>query len=116
AGRDDVKPWRVVQQGADQGGDCVYDVLAAVQQQHRLGTGEPLDEALLAPGQVQGLGGQPRDGCGGIGDVEPDQPYASRGLTAAGSFDGQAGLADAGRPGQRHQALVTGQHRQGGNV
>jgi len=115
-GRHDVQAWCFVQQGADQGGDRVDDVLAAVQHQHRLGTGEPLDEALLAAGQVQGLGDQPRDGGAGVGGVEPDQPDTSWDVTAAGSFHGQTGLADAGRPGQCHQAMVPGQHRQGVEV
>ena len=62
ARRDDVQAWSLVEQRADQGGDRVDDVLAAVQHQHRLGTGEPFDQALLAAGQVQGLGDEPARG------------------------------------------------------
>ena len=116
ARRDDVQAWSLVEQRADQGGDRVDDVLAPVQHQHRLGTGEPFDQALLAAGQVQGLGGEPGEGCGGVGGVEADQPDPSWGLTAAGCVDGQAALTDSGRPGQRHQAVVPGQQREGGEV
>ena len=105
AGGQDRSVGAHVEQRVDQRADAVDHVLAVVEHQHRLGTGQSVEQRLLAAGDLEGLGDHLRGRRSRR--RRPDAPARRRPgpSAAAGHLERQTGLADTGRTDDRHQPV-----------
>ena len=107
---------RTVEQPRHQVRHGVDHVLTVVEQQDRLGPGEPVDQLCLTARDLQRLGNHPRDRRGLVHRVETHQPDAACGPEATRELDRRTGLADPGGADDRHQPVVAQQVAQGGQL
>ncbi len=114
AGGQDAQPRASHQQSVDDLGDRVEDVLAVVEHDEALPIHEcsgQLFERRLIRVDVYETGrgdlGCEVDATVDGGQIDEKGPTGAGRLLAAGDLDGQAGLADATRAGQRHQPGCT---------
>jgi hypothetical protein len=101
AGGEDPEGPGLVQQPGGKVGGAVDDVLAVVEDQHRLGPREAVEQRLLAAGELQRLGHQLEDRAGRVRHLEPDQPDPAGGMQGADDLKGGPGLADDQGRGRR---------------
>ena len=114
AGAEEPEPGGRVEQALRQRRGRVDDVLAVVEDHHRPGRLQPLEQGGLAAADGQRADHGVEDVVGGLGGLEPDQPDGPGQRTAGGDRDGR--LADAAGPEDLDEPRAAQQLGQGGDL
>jgi hypothetical protein len=106
---------RGVEHPCDQRADPVDQVLAVVEDEQRVGAAQTRAD-VRGVDEGDRVGDEDRDLVRVPGGVEPDQPAAVHGIDLPGDLDGEAGLADARRPGEGHEPVGAQSGDEGGQL